>query len=48
MSKPEPERSAVELRRALLDHYDRHQRRLPWRGERDPYRILVSEVMLQQ
>lgn len=36
------------LRRALLDHYDRHQRRLPWRGERDPYRILVSEVMLQQ
>ncbi|HEX7288454.1 MAG TPA: A/G-specific adenine glycosylase [Candidatus Angelobacter sp.] len=28
--------------------YDREQRKLPWRGERDPYRILVSEVMLQQ
>jgi A/G-specific adenine glycosylase len=24
------------------------ERPLPWRGERDPYRILVSEVMLQQ
>ena len=33
---------------ALLDHYDRVQRDLPWRGETDPYRILVSEVMLQQ
>lgn len=25
-----------------------HERALPWRGERDPYRVLVSEVMLQQ
>ncbi len=37
-----------EIRAALLDHFDRHARELPWRGERDPYRILVSEVMLQQ
>src|SRR5688572_19806290 len=37
-----------ELRAALLGHYDRHQRGLPWRGESDPYRVLVSEVMLQQ
>jgi A/G-specific adenine glycosylase len=36
------------LRRGLLEHYDEHHRRLPWRGETDPYRILVSEVMLQQ
>jgi A/G-specific adenine glycosylase len=36
------------LREALLAHYDRHQRDLPWRAESDPYRILVSEVMLQQ
>jgi A/G-specific adenine glycosylase len=28
--------------------YRRHRRRLPWRGTRDPYRIWVSEVMLQQ
>ena len=32
----------------LLRWFDRHQRKLPWRGERDPYRILVSEIMLQQ
>lgn len=36
------------IQRALLDHYDRERRELPWRGETDPYRILVSEVMLQQ
>lgn len=32
----------------LLAWYDRAARRLPWRGKRDPYRIWVSEVMLQQ
>lgn len=32
----------------LLAWYDRHARRLPWRGSRDPYRIWVSEIMLQQ
>ena len=36
------------IQRVLLDHYDRERRELPWRGETDPYRILVSEVMLQQ
>ncbi|HSW28974.1 MAG TPA: A/G-specific adenine glycosylase [Longimicrobiales bacterium] len=35
-------------RRALLSHYDHTRRDLPWRGERDPYRVWVSEVMLQQ
>ena len=28
--------------------YERERRELPWRATRDPYRILVSEVMLQQ
>ena len=36
----------------LLDWYDRHRRRLPWRplpGEKaDPYRVWLSEIMLQQ
>jgi len=36
------------LRAALLGHYDRVRRDLPWRGESDPYRVLVSEMMLQQ
>ncbi|MDH3253081.1 MAG: A/G-specific adenine glycosylase [Ignavibacteria bacterium] len=33
---------------SLLRWYARHGRRLPWRNTSDPYRILVSEVMLQQ
>lgn len=32
----------------LLHWYDRHRRDLPWRRTRDPYRIWLSEVMLQQ
>ena len=43
-----PEEDLSELRTALLAHYDRRRRSLPWRGETDPYRVLVSEVMLQQ
>jgi A/G-specific adenine glycosylase len=38
--------------RRLLSWYDRHRRRLPWRampGEQaDPYRVWLSEIMLQQ
>ena len=36
------------LRRRLLSWYDREKRALPWRGEKDPYRVWVSEAMLQQ
>ena len=36
------------FRRQLLAWYRKHGRDLPWRQTRDPYRILVSEVMLQQ
>jgi A/G-specific adenine glycosylase len=32
----------------LLEWYERERRDLPWRRTRDPYAILVSEVMLQQ
>ena len=32
----------------VLRWYDRNHRDLPWRLTRDPYRILVSEIMLQQ
>jgi|SRR5581483_2586345 len=34
--------------RLILDWYAAHGRDLPWRRTRDPYRILVAEVMLQQ
>ena len=33
---------------ALLRWYRRHRRALPWRGTHDPYRVWVSEIMLQQ
>lgn len=33
---------------ALLEWYERVRRPLPWRETRDPYALLVSEVMLQQ
>ena len=40
--------TATAFRRALLAWYDREKRELPWRGTRDPYRVWLSEIMLQQ
>jgi A/G-specific adenine glycosylase len=40
--------SRNSFRNRLLHWFDREKRNLPWRGESDPYRILVSEIMLQQ
>ncbi len=36
------------VQKKLLDWYEKHHRSLPWRRSSDPYRIWVSEVMLQQ
>jgi A/G-specific adenine glycosylase len=47
MRRPDPQQ-VRRFRRRLLHWYARHGRDLPWRHTRDPYRILVSEVMLQQ
>ncbi|MDR7537744.1 MAG: A/G-specific adenine glycosylase, partial [Armatimonadota bacterium] len=44
---PAPARRRAFVRR-LLSWYRRHGRDLPWRRTADPYRILVSEIMLQQ
>ena len=41
-------RTIAAFRRAVYEHYSEHGRRFPWRETFDPYRILVSEVMLQQ
>ena len=38
----------AKLSRSLLRWYSRHKRDLPWRRTRDPYKIWVSEIMLQQ
>lgn len=40
---------AIEgMRRTIMTWYTEHRRSLPWRETTDPYKILVSEVMLQQ
>jgi A/G-specific adenine glycosylase len=36
------------FRRKVLAHYAKHGRDLPWRRRATPYRVLVSEIMLQQ
>lgn len=40
--------SAVLFRRRLLAWFRAHARPLPWRATRDPYKVIVSEFMLQQ
>ena len=37
-----------EMQDKLLAWYDQEKRLLPWRENKDPYRIWVSEIMLQQ
>ena len=50
MTSKRPRR--VDVARRILSWYDRHRRSLPWRaapGEQaDPYRVWLSEIMLQQ
>src|SRR5580692_6025315 len=37
-----------KFRQQLLAWYESHRRELPWRANRDPYRVWLSEIMLQQ
>src|SRR5262245_9544165 len=46
--KPFTTRDLPRLRLALLAWYEANRRELPWRRTRDPYRVWVSEIMLQQ
>jgi A/G-specific adenine glycosylase len=45
---PNPLANLASFRRALVSWFEKHARDYPWRRTRDPYAILVSEVMLQQ
>jgi A/G-specific adenine glycosylase len=47
-ASPANAKRLAAFRRALLRWYGQHRRDLPWRETRDPYRIWVSEIMLQQ
>jgi len=42
------EQNAVEFQRKLKAWYSAHHRTLPWRQTQDPYKIWISEIMLQQ
>lgn len=46
-ASPTPSEVAA-FQQLIRDHYRDHGRSLPWRETRDPYAILVSEIMLQQ
>jgi A/G-specific adenine glycosylase len=48
LATPPAGKDLTAFRRALLRWYDQHRRDLPWRKSRDPYRIWLSEIMLQQ
>jgi A/G-specific adenine glycosylase len=41
-------RELTTFRRQLLDWFRQFQRDLPWRRTKNPYRIWISEIMLQQ
>ena len=43
-----PKRSIQKFQKDIFLWWKKHRRDLPWRKTRDPYHILVSEVMLQQ
>jgi A/G-specific adenine glycosylase len=45
---PFPPRHLAKFQEKLLGWFRAHRRELPWRASRDPYRVWVAEVMLQQ
>jgi A/G-specific adenine glycosylase len=48
MTKMDGQNTPGGLQRALLAWYARNKRELPWRRDKDAYRVWVSEIMLQQ
>jgi A/G-specific adenine glycosylase len=43
-----PAEQRLRFQRRLLRWFDRNRRSLPWRADRDPYHVWISEIMLQQ
>jgi len=48
LGNPDPRLLAASLSQEMTRWYREHKRELPWRLSRDPYRIWISEIMLQQ
>ena len=46
--KPLTRAAISSFRKKIYGYYDQHGRDLPWRKKLNPYRVLVSEIMLQQ
>lgn len=44
----QPHRQFMTFSDTILDWYGTHRRDLPWRHTRDPYRVWLSEIILQQ
>ena len=43
-----PPRKKQAIQNALLSWFGKHRRKLPWREDLSPYRVWISEIMLQQ
>jgi A/G-specific adenine glycosylase len=43
-----PSMTPQRFRKIIYEYYSRHKRPMAWRDTRDPYKIIVSEIMLQQ
>ena len=41
-------KNIAEFKKTIWDFYQNNGRKFPWRKTKDPYKILVSEIMLQQ
>jgi len=48
MNTPTSGSHRTDISRSLLQWYKAHHRELPWRSDPEPYRVWVSEIMLQQ
>ena len=42
------EEEIAQFQTQFVGWYEKEKRNLPWRYDRDPYRIWISEIMLQQ
>ena len=41
-------KQTTKFQSLIWNHYKKHGREMPWRGEKSAYKVLVSEIMLQQ
>ncbi len=48
VAEPTPAPALAPIRHQLLSWYRHEHRDFPWRRTREPYAVLVSEIMLQQ